>query len=1673
MSAHRPLRRWTATLAAAATVVAGVALTPTAAQAVVSADAAVVINEVYGGGGNNGATHTHDFIELFNVSDEAVDLNGWSLQYASSAGSFSNVDTLTGVIEPGGYFLVQQAEGANTGGTAAPLPTPDDAGTLALSGTGGKIALVSSTIALVGSTGNAAGADTVVDFVGWSPSASDFAGAAPAPATTNSTSVSRDAEHTNTPDNAADFTAGTATPTSSGGDEPEEPEEPTDPTDASIAEIQGTGADAALAGQTVTTRGVVTASYPTGGFNGFVIQTPGTGGGLDLGSHTASDAIFVYTPASAPAAIGEYVEVTGAVSEYFGLSEITAAAAADVTVLDEAVEAPVAATITWPATDAARETLESMLVAPQGAFTVSNTYQANQYGSVGLAAGDTPLWQPTDLARPGSTEAAAVAADNEARGVILDDGVSTDFLAAANSALTPNYVSLTEPVVVGAGVTFREPVIVDWRNGDWKFNPTAPLVGDGSGDDGVQFTDVRTAAPEAVGGDLSVASFNVLNYFTTLGTESTTCQAYSDRTGDGISVRTGCAQRGAWDEADLQRQQDKIVEAINSLDADVVGLMEIENSAALGEQPDEATSTLVDALNIAAGTERWAYVPSSAELPDPAQQDVITNAIIYQPAAVTTVGASRALGSQSGADQAFGNAREPIAQVFESLDGGAPFLFAVNHLKSKGSPGPWPGDADAGDGQGASNESRVRQATALNEWVDEIRGDVDAVVLAGDFNSYTHEDPLQVLYDAGYANAATALGIDTASYSFDGQSGSLDHILLNDAALARATGGDIWNINSGEAVALEYSRYNVHGTLFYAPDAYRSSDHDPVKVGLTAQEAPVELTLLGINDFHGRINTDTVRFAGTVEQLREQATGPVLFLSSGDNIGASLFASSVAQDQPTIDVLNALGLQTSAVGNHEFDRGFADLRDRVQPASDYDQLGANVYLAGTETPALPEYTVLDAGDLTVGVIGAVTEETPALVSPAGITELDFGDPVEAVNRVAAQLSDGDDANGEADILIALYHEGAGAGTPDGATLEEEIAGGGAFAAIVNDTNAEVDAIFTGHTHKEYAWSAAIPGTDRTRPIVQTGSYGSNIGEIVLTIDPETQAVTAHTERNVPRTTTADDALIAAYPRVAEVDRIVTAALDAAAEVGNTAVAEVATDITTAHSGGSFVDGVWTGGTRDDRASESTLGNLVADSIRDTLADLPNGAVIGVTNPGGLRSDLWDTQAEFGENAVPGMADGTISFSQANAVLPFNNTMALITLTGAQFTTLLEQQWQRDAAGNVPSRPYLQLGLSDNVTYTYDPALPEGSRVTSVTVDGQRLDPAAEYRIGTLSFLATGGDNFRAFTEGTGYVDTGLLDYEAWVDFLADNSPVQPSYAKHAVEVAGVPEVVAAGAEVTFDVAGINLTSRGAPENTTLTASLGDVELGTFPVSAGAATVSVTLPGDLAAGVTALTLVAAESGTTVTVPLTVEESETASATTLELNRTSAAYGSNTRVRATAQVTSDGAAVRGGTVEFLVGDEVVATAELGRSGTARADLPLPGDRGTGQYQVTARFTGSDDVAGSTSAAVTFTVTQATTSTTLLPLLPIHVNGLLPTRLVAIVGISGGSAQGVVEFHEGGADGTVIATVDVKGGTASHTLGKLSRGTHSYTAVFVPASPTDVAGSQSRQVSVRVLF
>jgi 5'-nucleotidase len=1658
-----PARRAGAIAAAALSAAAVTFAGAVPATAAVSADSPLIINEVYGGGGNSGAPFTHDFIELHNPGTSPVDVSGWSVQYASAAGTnWSGVIPLTGTVAPGASYLVQAATG---GANGVALPPAQASGTPNLSATNGNVALVSTGTRLTCQTTACAGDPAVVDLVGFGTGQA-FAGT-PAPAGSNTTSIAR-TDFANTANNGADFTAQAPTP----GAAPQEPEEPGDPTPLTVAAIQGTGATSPVIGSLVVTEGVVTAAYPAGGLSGFVIQTPGTGGDTDLAGRTASDALFVFQQdrGALALAVGDHVRVTGTVAEFNGLTQITVPDATGYAVLPDAA-APVApVAVAWPATAADREKLESMLFAPVGAYTVTNTFTTHQFGEVGLAFGDTPLLQPTEVA-PADDRAAveAVAAANAARAVTLDDGASTSFTGAGN-AQTPPYVSLTDPVRVGAAVTFTAPVVVDFRNNTWKLNPTSQVTPATPGVPAT-FKNTRTDAPDAAalaGADLTVASFNVLNYFTTLGVDVPGCVPFEDRAGNGITVDE-CdipnGPRGAWDAASLQRQQDKIVAAINAMDADVVGLMEIENSAAVDgpENADEATATLVDALNAAAGEVRWAYVRSSEDLPDPSGQDVITNAMIYQPASVEPVGRARALGDLSDEGEPFVNAREPIGQAFAPVDGGEEFFVVVNHFKSKGSPGPLPGDEDQGDGQGAANASRVAQATALRDWVPTVLDDypdpITDVALLGDFNSYTQEDPLQVLYGAGYTDAGATFAPGQYSYSFQGLSGSLDHVLLNEGFLARTTGADIWEINAEESIGLEYSRYNNVGSLFYDTSPFRSSDHDPVVVGIDGNET-VDLNLLNINDFHGRIGptgpnlANTVPFAGTVEQLRAQhGENNTLFLSAGDNIGASLFASSSAQDQPTIDVLNALDLRASAVGNHELDRGFPDLRDRVIDGGEnagWTYLAANVYAEGTTDPVLDEYALFEVDGVTVGVIGAVTQETPTLVAPDGVAGLTFGDPVAAVNRVAAELSDGDPANGEADVLVAEYHEGAASVDAD-PTLEEALAAGGAFVSIVEETDPAVDAIFTGHTHQRYAFSAPVPGVaGATRPVVQTGSYGEHVGQIVLTFDQRTGEVVSHTEQNVARTTVPDAELIATYPRVAEVASIVTAAVAAADVIGNEPVASVTADITTAFGGGAWTGpgGTYVGGTRDDRASESTLGGLVANSLRDTLADeTRGGAQIGVVNPGGLRGEL-----------LVG-ADGVITFAEANAVLPFVNNLWTTTLAGAQFKVLLEQQWQRDAAGNVPSRAYLQLGLSDNVSYTFDPARPEGDRITSITVDGAPIEPGEDYRIGTFSFLAQGGDNFRVFSQGTQTRDSGQVDREAWIDYLRQHSPLTPSFARRSVLVTGYPTQAQTGEQLTLGVDRLDLTSLGSPANTTLTATWAGSAAAavTVPVTAGAAQVALTVPDDVV-GEATLVLQAQPSGTEVRLAVTVERAVVETTTTLSLSATSVAYGAAVTATATVTGASTGD-VRftwdGGTVTAPLVDGVATSA-------------LPGDLARGTYAVVAEFLGTAEAAGSTSTPVTLTVVGRASSVDLTLAPRTTVQGL-PSVGIARVRSEGRPARGQVEVL---VDGEPVATRTVQGGVVLVVLPGLAAGEHEVTARYLGDDSTEPS-QDSATLTVRRLW
>ncbi len=570
-------------------------------------------------------------------------------------------------------------------------------------------------------------------------------------------------------------------------------------------------------------------------------------------------------------------------------------------------------------------------------------------------------------------------------------------------------------------------------------------------------------------------------------------------------------------------------------------------------------------------------------------------------------------------------------------------------------------------------------------------------------------------------------------------------------------------------------------------------------VGLTAtpaSAAAVSVSVIDFNDFHGRIDNNTTKWATTIEQNRDANT---LLLSAGDNIGASLFASAFNDDKPTIDVLNALDLDVSAVGNHEFDKGWPWYKSHVVdggatapdgtafPKAEFPTLGANV-LDASGNPVLPPSTQVTLGGANVCIIGAVTQETPTLVSPGGIAGLTFSDPVAAVNKEVARL---ETAGVDCDATIADYHEG-GPQSQASATQAQNEANSLAFRHITQDTAAAVDVIYNGHTHQRYAYTNG-------RPVIQAGQYGESIGKLDMTIDTDANTVTVAAASVLSRVATADTTL----PRVAAVDAIVKPAIAAANVIGDRKVGTISADVTRADAD------LVAPGIQEDRKAESTIGNMVADALREVkIPAATKTPAIGITNPGGLRADLL---YKGDLTTSPENADGVVTFEEANAVLPFVNNVNYVDVTGATLKKILEQQWQPASASNA----FLHLGISKNVQTILDPSRPVGDRVVSIKVDGVTVDPAKTYTISTFSFLAQGGDNFSAFKEGK-TVDTGAIDRDLWINgFFGDGTTKSPSAVKRQVYATGLQDSYRAGDKARIVFQKLDITSLGIAPNTKL------------------------------------------------------------------------------------------------------------------------------------------------------------------------------------------------------------------------------------------------------------------
>ncbi|WP_350349015.1 bifunctional UDP-sugar hydrolase/5'-nucleotidase [Agromyces sp. G08B096] len=574
-----------------------------------------------------------------------------------------------------------------------------------------------------------------------------------------------------------------------------------------------------------------------------------------------------------------------------------------------------------------------------------------------------------------------------------------------------------------------------------------------------------------------------------------------------------------------------------------------------------------------------------------------------------------------------------------------------------------------------------------------------------------------------------------------------------------------------------------------------------------AQAAPETINLVTVNDFHGRIERDgaaggVAALATAVNQFR--ASNPnTVFAAAGDLIGASTFTSFIQQDVPTIEALNAAGLDVSAAGNHEFDQGWADLQGRVQDLADWEYISSNVFLKGTDDTALAEsWTTTLPNGVTMGFVGAVTEELPSLVSPAGIADLEVRDIVTSVNAAAGRLSDDDPANGEADIVVLLVHEGAATTSIASATDPAS-----AFGQIVLGASDDIDAIVSGHTH--LAYNHVIDG----RPVISSGQYGEKFSNMVIQYDPVTDellsmqntvydAAIKDARGNVIGYNYTEDpalaALVAGYKADADV-------------LGAVELGDITADFNRAlqpdvDANGNPVPGK----TAESRGAESTLGNFVAD-VQLWSANQDGQADIAFMNPGGLRTNLAYAP------------DGTVTYREAANVQPFANTLFTLTLTGAQVKQVLEEQWQPAGA----SRPFLKLGVSAGLEYTFDPAAPAGSHITGITFNGAPLDPAGSYRIVANSFLAAGGDNFPTLPKGTDRSDTGKVDLQSMVDWFAANGVATPDLAQRSVGVhLSGPDADGydPGDQLTVDLSALDFSTT-EPAAGEVVVTLGGVELG--------------------------------------------------------------------------------------------------------------------------------------------------------------------------------------------------------------------------------------------------------
>ena len=523
----------------------------------------------------------------------------------------------------------------------------------------------------------------------------------------------------------------------------------------------------------------------------------------------------------------------------------------------------------------------------------------------------------------------------------------------------------------------------------------------------------------------------------------------------------------------------------------------------------------------------------------------------------------------------------------------------------------------------------------------------------------------------------------------------------------------------------------------------------------------IDVQILSFNDYHGYLEASTERLSAVqdpsqsmlggseylstkLNELRADAEHS-LTVTAGDLIGGSPFLSGLFHDEPSVESLEAMGLDVSSVGNHEFDEGLTELY-RMQfggchpvdgcyfPDAPYDGasfpwLAANVTFTDTGETVLPPTWTTEIDGVMIGFIGMTLEGTPELVAARGIQGLSFNDEVESANAAARQLQ-----QHNVDAIVVLLHEG---GIQTGG-VSECVGMSGPIVDIATHLDPSIDLVVTGHTHQPYVCNIPDPAGS-PRMVTSASSFGRVVTETWITIDKYTRDV-------VRPATTSTNHLVTQTTKDPALTTILQKWQVISAPIANRVVGTITADITNPGN----------------RQIETAMQNLVADGIlAATEAEEDGGAEIALINPGGVRAPLVFNQISGGE--LP----GEVTYGEAFSVQPFGNFLVSMDLTGAQVKAILEQQFFPR-----PPRLRLFLGISDGLTYDWLQSQPQGSAVANLRLNGELIDPTRIYRVATNNFLADGGDGFTVFREGTNRVG-GVDDLTALVQYLGSNSPVAP------------------------------------------------------------------------------------------------------------------------------------------------------------------------------------------------------------------------------------------------------------------------------------------------------------